>query len=64
MANGLASIVTYMSEIIKYMFLIIFLLVVFAIVWILRDGINVRHGGAFSMAQNRTGALSSCRDID
>ncbi|MCA9157375.1 MAG: hypothetical protein KDA72_03555 [Planctomycetales bacterium] len=53
-----------MSEIIKYMFLIIFLLVVFAIVWILRDGINVRHGGAFSMAQNRTGALSSCRDID
>jgi len=39
-----------MSEILKYMLLIIFLLVVFAIVWILRDGIDVRHGGAFSLA--------------
>ncbi|MCC7335264.1 MAG: hypothetical protein IT422_09210 [Pirellulaceae bacterium] len=53
-----------MSEILKYALLIIFLLVVFAIVWILRDGIDVRHGGAFSMAQDPTGALSNSRDID
>lgn len=39
-----------MSEILKYLLLLIFLLVVFALVWILRDGINVRNGGGFSLA--------------
>lgn len=46
-----------MSEFPKYLFLVIFLLVVFALVWILRDGINVRHGGGFSMAPILTSQL-------
>lgn len=41
-----------MADFLKYLLLIIFLLVVFALVWILGDGINVRHGGGFSMIQN------------
>ncbi len=44
-----------MSEFLKYLLLIVFLLVVFAIVWILRDGINVRHGGGFSRSQDPAG---------
>jgi hypothetical protein len=50
-----------MSDLLKYVLLVIFLLVVFAIVWILRDGINVRHGGGFSIGGHpRVVAPPSC----
>jgi hypothetical protein len=41
-----------MSDLLKYVLLVIFLVVVFAIVWILRDGISVRHSGSFSFRSN------------
>ena len=35
------------TDLLKYLLLIIFLFVVFALVWMLRDGFTVRQGGGF-----------------
>ncbi len=40
------------EEILKYVLLLIFLLVVFALMMILRGGINVRNSGGFSRNSN------------
>lgn len=37
-----------MSDFMRYVLLIIFVLVVIAIIWVLRDGFTLRNGGGFS----------------
>lgn len=35
-----------MTDLLKYVLLVLFLCVVFALIWILRDGFTVRQGGS------------------
>lgn len=46
LAQGLLCRMLTVTDLLKYLLLVIFLFVVLALVWILRDGFTVRQGGS------------------